>query len=432
MQMSDPRVRLLGKVELILLGAFLVALPLVEAPKNVFLVAYLLTWLTRSLQQGNFGSLSRIWDGLFAALLVVPLLSVALSAPYPHVWKDMGDIACYVFLGWSLARTRLVQRQVLVLIACAVAATLAGIVHGYAVLALDPKRIWLQLNSVGHVNHSALYGAGVAIVAAAFAVYGRSLAPRMRWLASAAALACFGGVVAFASRGAFVAYLFGLAIVALPLVRRLGRRVLLAGVAAAGLAAIVALTAQSLVWLVSQDKNGSSLVQKTIDNLNEVSNSDLTSMRARLARTSVEYWRQRPLLGVGVGNFSAISPAMVEAWVKSRSEVFEPKRYVFSNHAHNVYFNTLAERGALGEVLLVTLGLAWAGLLWLLRPRAETPEVANFAWAFGVAGWSIAYVGGIFNTTLHHEHGMFCVVGLGVFLGSGTCLGAISGLARSR
>lgn len=412
---SASRARLLGKAEYILLGCFLIALPLVEAPKNVFLAAYVLTWLAGSLRQHNFGLSSRAWDALFAALLLLPLLSVVSSAPYPRVWKDLGDIASYVLLGWTLARTRVTARQSIGLIACAVGATLIGVVHGYAVLALDAKRIWLQLNSVGHVNHSALYGAGAGMLACGLSVYARGLSARGRWLAVAAALACFGGVVAFASRGAFVAYLFGVVVIALPCLLMQGRRFAMVAAGSLVMAALVAFAAQNLVWMVAQEKNGSSLLQKTLDNVRD---NDVTSARGRLARTAIEYWRQRPLLGLGVANFSAVSPAQVEAWVTARGEVFEPESYLFSNHAHNVYFNTLAERGALGELLLLGLGIAWAWLLWRRRPRSGMADVDALAWASGVAGWSVVFVGGVFNTTLHHEHGMLCLFGLALLLGA--------------
>lgn len=412
---SVPAARLLGKAETLLLGGFLIALPLVEAPKNLFLGAYVLAWLLGSLRQRNFGTLSPGWDGLFAAMLAVPLLSVLASAPYPHGWKDLGDIASYVLLGWTLARTRLSTQQIVGLLACAVGATLLGIAHGYWVLAVDAKRIWLQLNSVGHVNHSALYGAGAGMLAGGLCLYARGLSSRWRQVSVATALACFGGVVAFASRGAFVAYLGGFGVIALPALLIQGRRVVRVAALALALAGGVAFAAQGLVWMVAQDKNGSSLLQKTLDNVRE---NDVTSARGRLARTAVEYWRQRPWLGLGVANFSAVSPAQAEAWVRARGEAFVPEAYLFSNHAHNVYFNTLAERGALGLGVLLGLGAAWAVLLWQRRPRAGSPDAAALAWASGVAGWSVVYVGGVFNTTLHHEHGMLSILGLALLLGA--------------
>lgn len=414
MQPSVSTVRLLGKAECLLLGGFLIALPLVEAPKNLLLGAYVLAWLLGSLRQCNFGTLSPGWDGLFAAMLVVPALSVLTSAPYPHGWTHLGDIVSYVLLGWTLARTRLTTRQTVGLLGCAVGATLLGIVHGYWVLAVDAKRIWLQLNSVGHVNHSALFGAGAGVLAGGLSLYASGLPLRWRRVSVVMALACFGGVVAFASRGAFVAYLAGLGVIAVPALFIHGWRGVRVAVVAFVLAGGVAFAAQGLVWLVAQDKNDSSLLQKTLENVRE---KDVTSARGRLARTALEYWRQCPWLGLGVGNFSAVSPAQAEAWATARGEVFVPEAYLFSNHAHNVYFNTLAERGALGLLVLLGLGVAWAVLLWQCRPRAASAEAATLAWASGVAGWSVVYIGGVFNTTLHHEHGMLSMLGLALLLG---------------
>jgi len=416
MPLLETSNRVLSKVEFVLLACFLVALPIAEAPKNLFLVFYELSWLINSIRSRNFGFLPRIWDVLFAALLIFPIFTIFFSSPYPHVWIGMGDIATYLLLGWTLARSRLDEQQVFRLFCCAIGSTLLGIVQGYYVLAVDPKRIWLQLNAVGHVNHSALFCAGIGIMAAAINLMSwHQLSSRQRWLSSIVTLACFAGMIAFASRGAFVAYVAGMLLIVTPYLFLHMRRTLLVGVSALALAICVAFITQGLIWMAAQQKNTSSLVQKTMDN---VRSHDVTSARGQLARTAIEMWRQKPVLGVGVNNFSAVSPEMVQSWLAERNESFEPSKFLFSNHAHNVYFNTLAERGTLGEILLLALGLGWAWELWRKRPAIATPTVLQLCWAAGVAGWAVVFVGGLFNTTLHHGHGMLSMFGLGLLLGS--------------
>lgn len=396
--------RPLSRAEFVLLCLFSIALPLVEAPKNIFWGLFLLLWIGRSVRTGNWGSLSRGWDALFAALIAVPVISVLASSPYPHSWREVGDIVGYVSLGWILARSRLTARQITLLLAWLIGATLAGVIHGYWVLATDPKRVWLQLNSVGHVNHSALYGMGIAsmaVVLAAtiwFKTTVRSTLQRGPALISA--LAMLAVMISFGSRGALAAYL--LSIVGFLSLFARAAKIRLWPAVLAGL--IVAGGALAL------DRKQ---IEKTETNIKAGS---VTSMRAEAANTAIEIWRHRMLTGVGAANFSAISPEQIEAWVKERGETYVPANYLYSSHAHNVYFNTLAERGLLGEVTLLTLGAAWLVALWRRRPSAISEAAVWLSWGAGWSGWFIVFAGGVFNTTLHHEHGMLAMMGLGLLL----------------
>jgi len=57
----------------------------------------------------------------------------------------------------------------------------------------------------------------------------------------------------------------------------------------------------------------------------------------------------------------------VRAWRAEAGKDFDDKRYVRAPHAHSLYVNTLAERGAIGFAALTALLLAW--LAALLRHR---------------------------------------------------------------
>jgi O-antigen ligase len=401
---TSPSDRSLNRTEFVLLCLFSIALPLVEAPKNIFWALFLFLWIGRSAQTHNWGNLSRSWDALFAALITIPVIGVLVSSPYPHSWRELGDIVGYVSLGWMISRSRLSARQIVVLCVCLIVATLAGVVHGYWVLATDPKRIWLQLNSVGHVNHSALYGAGIAclsVVAAAAVWFVTAVrSQRNRTLSLVAALVMLAVMVSFGSRGALLAYL--LSVVGFLIVFARIRKIRLWPIALMGL--VVAAAALAL---------DPKLIEKTELNIRT---GRITSERAEAFNTTVEMWRQRPLTGVGPANFSAVSPEQVEAWIKERGGTYSRDRFLFSSHAHNVYFNTLAERGLLGIGVLLILGFSWMVALWRRRPSATTDLTGWLSWGAGWSGWFVVFAGGMFNTTLHHEHGMLAALGLGLLL----------------
>ncbi|MFT3734861.1 MAG: O-antigen ligase family protein [Rhodocyclaceae bacterium] len=394
--------RALHKAELILLCLFAFALPLVEAPKNIFLLLYLAVWIVLCVRQRNWGTLSCGWDAVFAGVLGAAALSVALSDPYPHKWGEVRDVLCYIALGWTLARTTLSPRDRLALVATLIAATLVGAAQGYWHLAQGTKGT-LQLHSVGHVNHSALYAMGTAVLAMALAACGRTLlSPLWQRVSFAVALVLLAIMISFASRGALIAYGLTAVVLIAWLVRhariRLWPALLGAAIVAGG--------------MLSMDR---SMVVKTAQNLE--AGGYTTAGRVEAARTAIEYWRQKPATGVGAANFSAVSPAMVEGWLKARGEVFVERNFLFSTHAHSVYFNTLAERGLVGVAALLALLIMWATALVKLRPGREASDAHWLGWGAGIAGFGLVFLGGAFNTTLHHEHGMLGMVCLAMLLG---------------
>lgn len=403
--------RVLDRAEFTLLVLFSIALPLVEAPKNIFWALFLILWIVNSFRQRNFGQLGRAWDCLFAALFLAPLLSVVFT-PFTPQWKEIGDIAGYVSLGWMLARSRPTERQVRWLLFWIVAATFVGVLQGAWVMAYDPKRVWLQLNSVGHVNHSALYGAGAGIIAATWVVaLWRGSSRSMRAASIVMAMLMFGSMIAFASRGAMACYLFGVLAVVM-----FAARVRLRSLALVGAAAVV--LAVGAQWVTDQlmgARNNQTMIQKTLDGIHS---GNLSSYRLETLDTALEMLRQYPLIGVGAANFSAVSPELLQQWVERRGETFVRENYYFSSHAHGVFTNTLAERGLIGFGVLCAFGLAWAVALWRRRPGIDTDVMARLCWGAGVAGWSVVFVGGLFNTTLHHEHGMLATLCLGLLLSS--------------
>ena len=395
--------RTLSRVEFVLLCLFSVALPLVEAPKNIFWALFFLLWLGRSAYTRNWGSLSIRWDAIFAGLFVVPLVSMLASSPYPHKWNELGDILGYLSLGWMLARSRLTTRQISILFACLIVATLAGVAQGYWMMHVDPKRVWLELNSVGHVNHSALYGMGIgslAMVQACAEWFSPGARKPGRILAALSALIMLAVMISFGSRGALAAYL--VAIVGFLVVFAHTRKVRLWPVALVGL--IVAAGTLAL---------DPKLIEKTEMNIKA---NSITSERAEGAHSAIEYWRHRRLTGLGPANFSAVSPEQVEAWVTARGEPYSRDYYLFSSHAHNVFFNTLAERGIIGIAALLTLCFAWLAALLCRRPTADAATKEWLSWGAGLTGWLIVFGGGMFNTTLHHEHGMLAMMCLGLLL----------------
>jgi O-antigen ligase len=158
---------------------------------------------------------------------------------------------------------------------------------------------------------------------------------------------------------------------------------------------------------------GAEAVQKYWDNLKA---GNLLSYRDALARVALAAWEQHPWFGVGMDNFGSITPERVRAWDAAAGRPHDPERYYFSSHAHNLYANTLAERGAVGFAVLAAVLIAWAASLARYRPGRNDPDEAWLVWGCALAAWIVSSLAGLVNTTLHHENGMLAALLLGLWL----------------
>ena len=74
------------RAELAALVVFAVALPLFEAPKNIFWFLYLFAWIGNRAQAGSHGGPWRAWDTLVAAVLASAGLGAVLAGLHGGEW----------------------------------------------------------------------------------------------------------------------------------------------------------------------------------------------------------------------------------------------------------------------------------------------------------------------------------------------------------
>jgi hypothetical protein len=85
-------------------------------------------------------------------------------------------------------------------------------------------------------------------------------------------------------------------------------------------------------------------------------------------------------------------------------------------HAHSLFVNTLAERGACGLVALILfLGSLGANLIATIPSKGAASEDFLF-WGSAFSSWFIGAAAGLANTTLHHEHALLSVLLFGSWL----------------
>jgi hypothetical protein len=128
----------------------------IEAPKNIFLASYLITALYR--QSQVLSSKWTIWDWVFLSLVA----SSFLSALFPFVaggseWKGFRGMLLCVTFGWTLFRADYNFEEKKYLFIFAILMTLPPLIWGLMQYLFLHTKEALQLHSVGHVNHSAIY-----------------------------------------------------------------------------------------------------------------------------------------------------------------------------------------------------------------------------------------------------------------------------------
>src|SRR5437879_2168670 len=198
-------------VETALLLALCFVLPLVEAPKSLLWIAYGVTWLVNRIRARDFGGRWDSWDTLIAVWIASGFVVAAFAGLHGSEWRGAGDLLRYGSLLWFVKRAGYRVRELKWMLGWLVASTVVGLAVGYF-------RMWsgigksgtLQLHSVGHVNHTAIYLAIMLGVCASWVFIGRQ-----RIVAGAVTLLLLVSLFVAASRSGVAAGLLTLAVLAL-------------------------------------------------------------------------------------------------------------------------------------------------------------------------------------------------------------------------
>lgn len=391
-------------VETALLVALCIFLPLFEAPKNLAWLLFAAVWLANRVRARDFGGRWDHWDSLFAAWIASGYVVAAFAGLHKSEWGGASDLLRYASIGWLVKRGGYSERELRWVLGALVASAVAGLAYGFWRLSSGAARSGtLQLHSVGHVNHTAVYLAIMLGVGASW-IFARWQGWRAGRRATSLAVGALllVALMVTASRGAIGVGL-GLVLVLAALWWRRWRAPLLAGVAA------IALTLALAVGL------GVEVVRKQQTN---VAAGNVLAYRDGVWRMGLAAWERYPWFGVGMDNYSLITHELVRSWRNAAGKDYAEADYVRFPHGHSLFINTLAERGAVGFAALAAVLLAWLVALWRERPAARDRDFRWLAWGAAAGAWIATVAIGAVNTTLHHEHGILAVLLLGLWLSS--------------
>ncbi len=397
-------------IEFVFLALLVIFLPAFEAPKNIFWAAYVIAWMINRVKAKDFGGKWQTWDTLIVLWIASGYIVAAFAGLKHEEWLGAHDILRYGSIFWLVMRGRYDDGQLRWLLGAIILSTLLTLGMGFWQFYVSHTKNSLQLHSVGHVNHSAIYlamvfGAALFWLLAAWRTGSGALRTLLIAAAGLITLALF---IAESRAAAGMALLLALGISFIWLPKSKVPLLVVAIVS-------IALISGSLFF-------NARLVEKT---RGTIENKVAFAERPEIWKVATEAWRQYPLFGVGMDNFNQIGKHL-QGWVEARGEIFEHKRYVTQGHGHSLYFNTLAERGLFGLSILLAVLAYWAYCLVRRWPSKSDDDTRWLLWGGAFSAWFITVGVGTFNTTLHHEHAILAVLLLGFWLSheSGRALSA--------
>ena len=388
-------------LELTFLSLFLAFLPSLEAPKNIFLAGYLITALYRQSQLPLIKWTT--WDWIFLSLI----FSSFLSALFPGVaggseWKGFRGMLLWVTFGWTLFRSDYNFEEKKYLFIFAILMSLPPLLWGLIESLVLHTKEALQLHSVGHVNHSAIYLS--MMVGAAISLFISQLqSAKKKYTFTTLLLFIFliSSVIISQSRGAFgIIFLSAYAII---LLSRLTIKI-----------KTISLTLLTIFLITITFITPVPVLEKQIANQN---NNDVLSQRDKIWRTAIEIARLNPLLGIGNGNWNSIKIDQVKSSIESRGEIFDAEKFTMAHpHAHNIYLSNLVDRGILGLIIFLSFMFIWLITLINSYKKFNQDSKAMLFVTGSFSTWTIIFGVGYVNTTFHHENALLALFFLSLHL----------------
>lgn len=388
-------------LELTFLSLFLAFLPSVEAPKNIFLAGYLITALYR--QSQLLSSKWGIWDWVFLSLI----FSSLLSALFPGVaggseWKEFRGMLLWVTFGWTLYKSDYNEKEKKYLFIFAILMTLPPLIWGLTESLVLHTKDALQLHSVGHVNHSAIYlsmmtGASLSLL------LGQLQATQKRYIFIATLLFIFliSSVLISESRGAFgIVFLIAIALFLLSKLSIKMKTIAISLISIFLITIVFVIPAPAIERQISNQKN-----------------HNILASRDRVWRTAFELARINPSLGIGGGNWSLVDTDQIKSSVESRGETFNTKDYLLeAGHPHNIYLACLVDRGILGFITFLSFMAIWLITLIKSYKKFNQDSKAMLFIMGSFSAWATIFGIGFVNTTFHHENALLSLFFLSLHL----------------
>ena len=390
-------------LSLIFLTLFLVSLPSLEAPKNIFMFLFVISAFLIEVKDRTYKNYE-IWDGIFLSLILSALLSACFGALNGYEWKGFRTILFTSLMGWLLYRYRYTTKELNFFYWVTILSIIPPLLWGLTEVFIFNSKTSLQLNSVGHVNHSAIYLTLIygALVSKVVNIDNNDSTIKKIGL-YALTLTLFAGLVIGESRAAFGCGIL-ISLLSIFFSKKSISKKIMGYMYFSVLLALTVLLNVAIIQKITIKMDGH-------DNL---------SARDKLWSISIEGSKINPILGLGNGNWKLMPEDNIKQIIESENKKYNLDDFKFAikhGHPHNLYLAYLAERGIFGLLILVNFILYWLFKLIKTYPMKKRSEGYSLFWMSSLSSWISVFGIGFVNTTFHHETALLAFVFLSLQLG---------------
>lgn len=378
-------------------------LPLLEGPKTVFLILFIALTLALLAQRKVLSFKKLVTsDYLLLTWIVCGFIVAGFVEIHHKEWSGARSAMLIPLLLFCLKNSQFNNKEIMLFLITTIISALSASTEGLWQLYSHQKNS-LELNSVGHVNHSAIY---LCITYAIILAFTLTQSTSKHWfigLLLIILVITFGSLVIISdSRGSALA--MGIITVSYGLIwTKKSKKPLL-------MMLLATLFVTGGLYLTK-----ASIVKKTLSQTASQSSLNSLSGRMPIWNSALLIWRHNPIFGVGIKNFDQATRKRHENWLAEENKSYSSKIYRPYAHAHSLYFHTLAEQGIVG-FSVVFLNLFYiCYLLYLNTPKQEAPPIDWLLWLSAAGVMQVVLINGIFNTTLHHEHGLLSALIIGLW-----------------
>ena len=380
----------------IFLALMLIVLPNLEAPKNLFAVLFVVSWIFISKRDKNWGGGWKLIDTIFL-LWILADIAIGINAIVVHNQPASGskDIIKFVLVGWVVSRSSFTIRQMIDLCVIAIIFTVIPLAYSYLNCS---GGTCVELNSVGHVNHTAIYLFIVYTISLSLLIFNfKNIGNFLRTILVLTSVVLFYVVIDTHSR------------------------------AASGLIAIVTLIA--MLYSIYYYRSWCSLIisillislasiilvydpPAVVNKFINGSNLTGDSPRQKIRNFAYYVFKIDPILGTGIGNFPNFGHDDIKDLVIQDKGVYDKNQFMPYAHPHNTYLVYLTGGGVL---LFSIFSWFWLHIMQIIY---RINKESNEKWLVfnGISVVMIVLGIGWVNTTLAHEHALITMFVLGFLI----------------
>jgi O-antigen ligase len=379
----------------------ILALPSLEAPKTIFLMLFITLFLFTHRKLLAFKKLE-FSDFLLVAWMSVGFIVAGFVEIQHKEWGGARNAMLIPLFLFCLKNSQFNNKEITLFLITIIISTLLASIEGLWKL-YSHQKSFLELKSVGHVNHSSVYLCITYAVSLAIALtqsYSNQWLTRILFITIVIIFCSL--IIISGSRGSALA--MGIIAISYGLIwTKKSKKPLL-------ILLLAALFVNGGVYLKKV-----SMVEETLSKTAPNSSFNSMDVRVKIWNSALLIWRHNPIFGLGINNFNQATREKQENWLAEENKTYTDKTYRPSSHGHSLYFNTLAEQGLAGFSVIFLNLFYICYLLYRHTPKREDPHIYWLLWLSAAGVMQVILINGIFNTTLHHEHGLLSVLIIGLW-----------------